>query len=349
MDLYRDKVILAPMVRVGTLPMRLLALEYGADVVYTEELIDWKMLNSKRVENREYIFSGTINNRKEQHELMGHPPPHLLTAIMDTIDYVDITDGSIVFQTNAEERGRVVLQLGTSDPERALRVGQMVQDDVMGIDINMGCPKEFSVKGGMGVALLYDPEKAKAILRRLVEGLHIPVTCKIRILETVEATVALVKEFEAIGISAIGIHGRTKVERPQHAVHMDVIRQVAESVDIPVICNGGSRNIDKYANIIEFREQCGASSVMVARAAQQNVSVFRKAGTMPLDDVIVAYLKKSIKYLHQPTKTKYCVQGMLRELQETPRGRLFLDSQTLEQIWWDSRLDGEEGLQGRCE
>ncbi len=37
MDLeYRNKLILAPMVRCGTLAFRLLALEYGADIVYTE-------------------------------------------------------------------------------------------------------------------------------------------------------------------------------------------------------------------------------------------------------------------------------------------------------------------------
>lgn len=45
---FANKLILAPMVRVGTLPMRLLALEYGADIVYTEELIDWKFLKSVR-------------------------------------------------------------------------------------------------------------------------------------------------------------------------------------------------------------------------------------------------------------------------------------------------------------
>lgn len=45
---YRNKIILAPMVRVGTLPMRLLALDYGADIVYSEELIDWKLLRSVR-------------------------------------------------------------------------------------------------------------------------------------------------------------------------------------------------------------------------------------------------------------------------------------------------------------
>lgn len=33
---FRGKNILAPMVRVGTLPMRLLALDYGADIVYCE-------------------------------------------------------------------------------------------------------------------------------------------------------------------------------------------------------------------------------------------------------------------------------------------------------------------------
>lgn len=48
---YENKLILAPMVRVGTLPMRLLALDYGADIVYTEELIDWKFLKTIRREN----------------------------------------------------------------------------------------------------------------------------------------------------------------------------------------------------------------------------------------------------------------------------------------------------------
>lgn len=208
----------------------------------------------------------------------------------------------------------------------------MVEGDVAAIDINMGCPKEFSIKGGMGVALLYNPEKAKEILRRLVAAVKIPVTCKIRLLETTQATIDLVREFAEIGIAAIGVHGRTKVERPQHKVHVDAIKEIAESVSIPVICNGGSRDIDKYEDILRFRAICGTTSIMVARSAQQNVSIFRKAGNLPLDDVIIAYLRKCIRFLHQPTKTKYCVQSMLRELQETPRGKRFLETQTLEQI-----------------
>lgn len=53
---YTNKLILAPMVRMGTLPMRLLALDYGADIVYCEELIDWKLLRSVRRENGKYII-----------------------------------------------------------------------------------------------------------------------------------------------------------------------------------------------------------------------------------------------------------------------------------------------------
>lgn len=54
---YDNKIILAPMVRVGTLPMRLLAVDYGADLVYSEELIDWKFLRSIRRENGNFFHT----------------------------------------------------------------------------------------------------------------------------------------------------------------------------------------------------------------------------------------------------------------------------------------------------
>lgn len=96
------------------------------------------------------------------------------------MDFIDKYDGSIVFRTCEHERGKVVLQLGTADAERASKVAKMVERDVSGIDINMGCPKGFSLKGGMGAALLADQERAKAILSTLVQTVRIPVTCKIR-------------------------------------------------------------------------------------------------------------------------------------------------------------------------
>ena len=49
---YRNKMILAPMVKVGTLPMRLLALDYGADIVYSEEIVDRCLSECTRMENK---------------------------------------------------------------------------------------------------------------------------------------------------------------------------------------------------------------------------------------------------------------------------------------------------------
>ncbi|XP_056643991.1 tRNA-dihydrouridine(20) synthase [NAD(P)+]-like [Diorhabda sublineata] len=301
---YDNKVILAPMVRVGTLPMRLLALRYGADIVYTEELIDWKFLKSVRRENE----------------------------VLGTIDYLDATNGTVVFRTCAEEKEKVVVQLGTSDPQRALKVAKMIENDVAGIDINMGCPKEFSLKGGMGAALMTQRVKAKQILSLLVQNCSIPVTCKIRVFESIDETLNFVKDLESTGISAIAVHGRTRVERPQHPNRNETLRKISETLRIPVIANGGSREIENYRDLIKFKEDCGCSSVMVARAAEYNCSIFRKEGMKLMDDVIVEYLKNCVEYDNPPSNTKYCVQNMLKELQETPRGKKFLECQTLEQI-----------------
>lgn len=247
---YENKIILAPMVRIGRLPTRLLALRHGADIVYSEEIIDWKLLKTYRQVN----------------ETLG------------TVDFIDRYDGTVVFRTCALERGKVVLQLGTASAERAFKVTQMIENDVAAIDINMGCPKEFSIKGGMGAALLADAPRAKEILKTLVDNVKVPITCKIRLFNDVEETIALVKEFESLGISAIGIHGRRRHERPQHACDAAAIKKVAQSIRIPVIANGGSKEIERFGDILKFKEQCGASSVMVARAAEWNVTIFRRDG-----------------------------------------------------------------------
>uniref|UniRef100_A0A0X3PMP5 tRNA-dihydrouridine(20) synthase [NAD(P)+]-like n=1 Tax=Schistocephalus solidus TaxID=70667 RepID=A0A0X3PMP5_SCHSO len=79
---FNAAVVLGPMVRVTTHPMRLLALQYGATYVYTEEIIDFKLLRTIRVEN----------------------------AKLRTTDFVH-PDGTVVFRTSAEEKGKVILQL----------------------------------------------------------------------------------------------------------------------------------------------------------------------------------------------------------------------------------------------
>ena len=60
----------------------------------------------------------------------------------------------------------------------------------------------------MGAALLKDPDKIKDILTALVQNVSKPVTCKIRILPSLEETLKLVKAIERTGVAAVGVHGR---------------------------------------------------------------------------------------------------------------------------------------------
>ncbi|XP_063730939.1 tRNA-dihydrouridine(20) synthase [NAD(P)+]-like [Eleginops maclovinus] len=297
---FRNITALAPMVRVGTLPMRLLALDYGADLVYCEELIDIKMAQCQRVVNE----------------------------VLDTVDFV-APDERVMFRTCEREKERVVFQMGTADPDRALIVAKLVEKDVAAIDVNMGCPKEYSTKGGMGAALLSDPDKIVAILRMLVTGVSIPVTCKIRILPTVEETVSLVRRIEETGVAAVAVHGRLRDERPRHPLHCDFIRAVAEAVSVPIIANGGSLDLVKtHADIEEFRRRTGTSSVMLARAAMWNASVFSSSGPFPLERVMEDYLKYAIRYENHAFNTKYCLCQMLRDKVESPQGKLLQAAQT---------------------
>ncbi|XP_075884876.1 tRNA-dihydrouridine(20) synthase [NAD(P)+]-like isoform X1 [Nelusetta ayraudi] len=301
---FRNITALAPMVRVGTLPMRLLALDYGADVVYCEELIDIKMAQCRRVVN----------------------------DVLGTVDFV-APDDRVMFRTCEREKDRVVFQMGTADPDRALTVAQLVEKDVAAIDVNMGCPKEYSTKGGMGAALLSDPDKIEAILKNLVRGVSLPVTCKIRILPSLDDTVSLVQRIERTGVAAIAVHGRLKEERPRHPLHFDYIQAVAQAVSIPVIANGGSLDLVKSQGDIEvFRKATGASSVMLARAAMWNASVFSEGGPLPVERVMEDYLKYAIRYENHALNAKYCLCQMLRDKVESPLGKQVQAAQTLAEI-----------------
>ena len=308
---YKNKMILAPMVKIGTTPFRLMALEYGADIVYTEEIIDWRLLRSDRIIN----------------------------PVLNTVDYVDRTDDTLVLRISDKEKGRVVLQIGTSDAQRAVKVAKMVVDDVDGLDVNMGCPKSFSLKGGMGAALLTQPDKVQDILTSLVKtvGSKIPVTCKIRILKDRQQTLDLVKIIEGTGVDALAVHGRTKEERPNDSVHLDEIRAVVNHVDMTVISNGGSSNnrdssINTHQGIKDFWKETGSSSIMIARAAEWNPSVFRAGDKVQTMDLVHKYLNHAIFYDYTFGVVKYTVQQLLGSLQDSPMGKQFLASATMKDL-----------------
>ncbi|OEH79186.1 dihydrouridine synthase domain-containing protein [Cyclospora cayetanensis] len=227
--MYQSAWILAPMVRISTLPFRLECLKYGADLVFTEEIIDWKLLDTKRYENKDF----------------------------STIEYICKNDRRCIFSTCELEAGKVVLQLGTADPTRALQAATTALQDIAAVDINMGCPKSFSVKGGMGAALLQTPDLAMDILKTLTRNLPCPVTCKIRLLDSIEETVDFARKCESAGIAAITVHART----------------LRSALKIPLIANGDFLSPE---DAVLFQDTYDIHSLMFARGAMWNPALFSR-------------------------------------------------------------------------
>jgi tRNA-dihydrouridine synthase 2 len=184
---YRGKVVLAPMVRVGTLPFRILAQNYGADIVYSEELIDHRLLRCQRVVDEPLAAAGPVG--AAGFASAWERPERTIRYVVKNDQKVKTGPERTVFQTYEGEP--VVLQLGTGDAVRALQAAQVVARDVRAIDINMGCPIHFSVQGGMGAALLSKPEMMHDIVSTLKRNLNMPITVKIRLLEDERALTEL--------------------------------------------------------------------------------------------------------------------------------------------------------------
>ncbi|XP_049848498.1 tRNA-dihydrouridine(20) synthase [NAD(P)+]-like [Schistocerca gregaria] len=278
---YKNKVILAPMVRVGTLAFRLLALKYGADIVYSEELIDKKLIQCQRTVNSE----------------------------LGTIDYVCKRENKCIWRTCKDDHPTVI-QLGTASDRYAVEAALNMYPDYDAIDVNMGCPERFSLQGGMGAALLKDRERVKLILGGLLRHIDKPVTCKIRLLNKIEDTVDLVKTIEATGAAAIAVHARYVEQRPREPAFPSLVKILSESVHIPLIFNG---DIRKFEDINKAKETAGCSSVMIGRGALINCSIFSEQSPRPQKEVCMDYIRNCIQYENGYPLSKYTVLKMFGE------------------------------------
>ena len=100
-----------------------------------------------------------------------------------------------IFTTHPIEKPYLIYQIGSSDPEFAVKAAKTVMQDVAGFDLNCGCPKPFSTHSGMGAALLTNPDLLCGILtalRAAIPRTH-SLSAKIRLLPTQEDTLKLVE------------------------------------------------------------------------------------------------------------------------------------------------------------
>ncbi|KAH7364563.1 hypothetical protein BKA65DRAFT_388355 [Rhexocercosporidium sp. MPI-PUGE-AT-0058] len=299
---YRGKLVLAPMVRSGELPSRLLALHYGADLVWGPETVDRSMIGTTRKVNTSLSTidftrlpsHGTKDPRKDQKE-------------------------SLIFRIHPSREGkRLIFQIGTSDPGRAVQAAQIVAADVAGIDVNAGCPKPFSTSGGMGAALLQTPDKLCSILEALVKEIvpefEIGISVKIRLLETPELTETLVRKLCATGITGLTVHCRTTPMRPRERAIREQLKMIADICrenGVACLMNG---DVENRAQAEQLITEFGVDGAMIATAAETNSSVFRpesEGGIAPWKEVVEQYIKTALEVENRFGNTKYLLNHLI--------------------------------------
>jgi tRNA-dihydrouridine synthase 2 len=283
------KLLLGPMVRASSLPLRLSALSYGADVVYSEEIPAHRAAhtNCTRISNE----------------------------VLNTVDFVECKKDSksplVLFRTHVDREVKArccVLQLGTSHATTALRAAQLFERDVTAIDINMGCAKHYSVSKGMGSALMERPEVAEDIVKTLRRNLSIPISVKTRIFDpavdmcgrgscdsntsphhkSMARSLEWLQRLQVSGVHAVTVHMRSSTEKNRDAAHTDLfglLHAKMRCTNTPLVYNGdiwGAADVQRVRESV--RAYCPAGdtdttavvdpAVMVCRAGLWNPAIF---------------------------------------------------------------------------
>ena len=248
----KNQVVFAPMAGVSNISYRQIIKEMGVGLIYSE------MISTM----------GIVYNGKK------------------TIDLINF---------NENERP-ISIQIFGSDLKSFVEAAKYIEENFHPdiIDINMGCPvPKVAIKSQAGSALLKDPNKIYEIVKAVVDNTNTPITVKIRSgwddkhINAVEVA----QKIESAGASAIAIHARTRSQGYSGSANWNIIKEVKQSVKIPVIGNGDITSPELAKQMLN---ETGCDAIMIGRATLGNPWIIKE---------IVHYLDTN-ELLPKPTNTE---------------------------------------------
>ena len=227
-DIVMDnRVVLAPMAGVCNSAFRLTVKEFGAGLVYAEMISD-KALNTRNQKTMDMLF-------------------------------IDERENPMTLQIFGGDKENLV--------EAAKYVDKYTTADI--IDINMGCPVNKIIKCEAGAKWLLDPNKIYEMVSAVVDAVDKPVSVKMRIGWDDEHVFAVENALaaERAGVSAIAMHGRTRMQMYEGKANWDVLAEVKKHINVPFIGNG---DVETPQDAKRMLDHTGADAVMIGRAALGN-------------------------------------------------------------------------------
>jgi tRNA-dihydrouridine synthase B len=176
----------------------------------------------------------------------------------------------------------ISVQLMGREPASMAEAARMVVEEGADIvDINMGCPVDKVAKRTCaGAGLARDIPLATEVSAAMIQAVQpVPVTVKMRLGwdDSTRNCVDLAKSLEAVGVAAVAVHGRTRVQGYTGFADWDDIAAVKAAVEIPVF---GSGDIRTAADARRRMSETGCDGVLLARGMMGNPWLIRQASAL---------------------------------------------------------------------
>src|SRR6185436_15236095 len=170
-------------------------------------------------------------------------------------------------------------QLAGKHPEVMAEAAKVAEDAGADfVDVNLGCPIDDATRRGFGAALLERPGRVAAIVGAMKAAVRVPVTIKLRLgwSEGKPTYLKIARLAQEAGVDAIALHARSRAQRYRRPADWDRVKELAETLAIPVIGNG---DVLTWHDGVRRREETGCAAVMVGRWALAKPWIFREHAT----------------------------------------------------------------------